>query len=457
MEKEERPFKVHVLVVPYPLQGHLNPMLQFSKRLVSKGVKATLPNTIAINKSMHADPNSPVDIETISDGFDEGGFAQAESTEIYLSRLQEVGSKTLADLINRLKDLGRPVTAVIYDGFMPWALDVAKQFGLTGVTFFNQSCSVNNIYYHVQRGLLRLPLSEPTVSLPGLPLLHASETPSFVSDSVSYPGFHHLVMNQFCNIDEADWVLFNSFYKLEEEIVVWMAKRWRLRTIGPTLPSMYLDKRIEDDKDYGISTFKPDETNCIKWLQDKPSASVVYVAFGSVARLGAEQMEELAWGLKASNYYFLWVVRAAEQAKLPKNFKEDTSDKSLVVIWSPQLEVLANESTGCFVTHCGFNSVLEALSFGVPMVAMPQWTDQPTNAKYVEDVWKMGIRAMADEKGVVRRQAIEHCLRQVMEGEKGKEIKENAIKWKNLAKEAISEGGNSDTNIDEFVAKLTGS
>lgn len=88
------------------------------------------------------------------------------------------------------------------------------------------------------------------------------------------------------------------------------------------------------------------------------------------------------------------------------------------------------------------------------MVAMPQWTDQSTNAKYVMDVWKMGIRAATDENGIVTREAIYLCTKQVMEGETGEEIRKNAIKWKELAREAVDEGGSSDKNIEEFVSKL---
>ncbi|XVF21245.1 hypothetical protein REPUB_Repub12eG0073600 [Reevesia pubescens] len=87
------------------------------------------------------------------------------------------------------------------------------------------------------------------------------------------------------------------------------------------------------------------------------------------------------------------------------------------------------------------------------MVAMPQWTDQGTNAKHVEDVWGIGIRARPDEKGLVRREIIEQCIKElIMEGEKGKEINKNAIKWKNLAKKAANKGGSSDKNMDEFIA-----
>ncbi|KAL5794449.1 hypothetical protein ACOSP7_003043 [Xanthoceras sorbifolium] len=446
--------KAHVLIIPYPIQGHINPMLQFAKRLASKGVKTTLATTIYLSKSMHTDPASSIAIETISDGYDEGGFLQAESPEAYLASLKFVGSETMAMLIKKFDSIGQPVTGLVYDGFLPWVLDVAKQFGLLGAAFFTQTCAVNSIYYHVHRGLLKLPFSGHDFSLPELPQLQVSETPSLVYDMGENPAAFDLLVNQFSNINDADWVLFTTFYKLEEKVVEWMAKLWKMGTIGPTLPSMYLDKRLEDDKDYGISLFKPKTSACMSWLNDKPSGSVVYVSFGSIAVLKQDQMGELAWGLKGSNCYFLWVVRESKETKLPKNFIEETSEKGLLVNWCPQLEVLAHESIGCFVTHCDFNSILEALSLGVAMVAMPQWTDQPTNAKYVEDVWGTGMRALSDEKGIVGRQVVEKCIKEVMEGEKGRKMKENAKKWKKLATEAVNEGGSSDKDIDEFVTKL---
>ena len=211
---------------------------------------------------------------------------------------------------------------------------------------------------------------------------------------------------------------------------------------------------MEDDKDYGLNLFKPDADACMKWLDKMETGSVVYAAFGSLAALGEEQMEEITWGLKNSNCYFLWVVRESEQKKLPTNFVSETAEKGLVVSWCPQLEVLAHKAIGCFMTHCGWNSTLEALSLGVPMVAMPQWADQTTNAKFIVDVWKVGVRIKVDEKGFASKGEIELCIREVMEGESGKEMKRNSVKWKELAIEALDEGGSSDKNIEEFVANL---
>jgi pathogen-inducible salicylic acid glucosyltransferase len=222
------------------------------------------------------------------------------------------------------------------------------------------------------------------------------------------------------------------------------------RAIGPCVP--FLPGADGHGSAYGMSLLEPEDDTCMKWLNTKPANSVVYVSFGSFASLITKQMEELAQGLKGSGKNFLWVVRAAEQKTLPKGFVENPGEKGLVVTWSPQLKVLAHEAIGCFLTHCGWNSTLEAISFGVPMLAMPQWTDQPTNAKFIEEIWGTGVRAKVDEEGLVGRDEIMRCVEDVMDGEKGCQIRKNAQKWKDLAIEAISEGGSSDHNLDEFVA-----
>ena len=227
-----------------------------------------------------------------------------------------------------------------------------------------------------------------------------------------------------------------------------------VKTIGPTIPSMFLDKRLEDDKGYGLNLFEPNVDACMKWLDTKEIGFVIYVSFGSVTALREEQMDELAWGLKNSNSYFLWVVRESEEKKLPGNFLQETAEKGLVVTWCPQLDVLAHKVIGCFMTHCGWNSTLEALSLGVPMVAMPQWTDQLTNAKFIVDVWKVGIRIKMNEKCIATKEEIELRIREVIGGERGKEMKKNSMRWKELAIEAVDEGGSSDKNIEEFLAEL---
>ncbi|XP_009590532.1 UDP-glycosyltransferase 74G1-like [Nicotiana tomentosiformis] len=451
--------KAHCLLLPYPLQGHINPMLQFSKRLQSKGVKITIAATKSLLKTMQELPIS-VSIEAISDGYDDGGIDQAKSFLAYITRFKEVGSDTLTQLIKKLENSECPVNCIVYDPFLPWAVEVAKDFGLVSAAFFTQNCVVDNIYYHVHKGILKLPPTQVDgeILIPGLSsTIESSDVPSFESSPQS-DKLVEMLVNQFSNLEKVDWILINSFYELEKEVIDWMAKFYPIKTIGPTIPSMYLDKRLPNDKEYGLSLFKPMAKECLNWLNHQTISSVVYVSFGSMAKLEAEQMEELAWGLKNSNKNFLWVVRSTEESNLPKNFIEElklaSENKGLVVSWCPQLQVLEHKSIGCFLTHCGWNSTLEAISLGVPMVTMPQWSDQPTNAKLVQDVWEMGVRAKQDDKGIVRREIIEESIKLVMEEEKGKVIRKNAKKWKEFSRNAVDEGGSSDKNIEEFVSNL---
>lgn len=237
------------------------------------------------------------------------------------------------------------------------------------------------------------------------------------------------------------------------KLVKAMLGLWPLVMIGPMVPSAYLDQQIAGDSAYGASLWKQTGDECIGWLDKKPENSVVYVSFGSMTDIAAKQAEQIALGLKASNKSFLWVIKDNEN-KLPVEFVNSIGETGLVVTWCNQLEVLAHQAVGCFITHCGWNSILEGLSLGVPMVAVPQWSDQPTNAKFVEEVWKIGVRVRKDENGIVIGEELKMCVNEVMDGEKSKEIKRNASKWRELAKKAVSVGGSSDRNIDEFVAKM---
>ncbi|KAJ0239822.1 UDP-glycosyltransferase 74F2 [Hirschfeldia incana] len=441
----------HVLAVPYPTQGHITPIRQFCKRLISKGLKTTLALTTFIVNSIKPDPSGPISIATISDGYDDHGFdSSGGSIHDYIHNLKTLGSKTIADIIRKHETSNNPITCIVYDAFMPWALDVAREFGLAATPFFTQSCAVNYVYYlsYINDGILKLPVEE-------MAFLELQDLPSFLSVSGSYPAYFEMVLQQFTNFEKADFILVNTFQELELHEKELLSKVCNLLTIGPTIPSMYLDQRIKSDTNYDLNMFdSKDAAFCTSWLDTRPQGSVVYVAFGSLAELNSVQMEELASAV--SNFTFLWVVRGSEEAKLPSGFLETVDkEKSLVLKWSPQLEVLSNKAIGCFLTHCGWNSTMEALTFGVPMVAMPQWTDQPMNAKYIEDVWKAGVRVKIDnESGIAKREEIEFSIKEVMEGEKSEEMKENAKKWRDLAVKSLSEGGSTDISIDKFVSKV---
>jgi pathogen-inducible salicylic acid glucosyltransferase len=301
-----------------------------------------------------------------------------------------------------------------------------------------------------------LPL--PAFSMPGLPPPKIPYLPSLGSSNGRHSPIIRHILTQFDDIENADWIVFNSFHVLEENVIKWMLNLWkRVCTIGPTIPSMYLDKRVEDDNAYGFNLYSTNSDDFLKWLNGKEKASVVYISFGSTpgSNLSSEQMVEVAEAVLTLSKKFsvLWVVKESEEGKLPKNFIEETNNKTeekncLIVRWCSQSDVLAHEAVGCFVSHCGWNSTMEAISFGVPIVAMPQILDQITNAYFVEHVWKIGVQpkvANSDEIG--------KCIEQILAktGDEENEITKNATKWRELALQAISDGGSSDKNIIEII------
>ncbi|KAF0913110.1 hypothetical protein E2562_020249 [Oryza meyeriana var. granulata] len=460
----------HVLVVPYPSQGHVNPMVQFARKMASKGVAVTVVTTgfIARTTSSGVDAGPGVRVEAISDGHDEGGVASAASLEEYLATLDVAGAASLAGLVAEARAgtaARRPYTCVVYDTFAPWAGRVARDLGLPAVAFSTQSCAVSAVYHYVHEGKFAVPAPAPAIrsaALAGLPEMERWELPSFVLGDGPYPTLAVFALSQFADAGKDDWVLFNSFDELEREVLAGLSTQWKARAIGPCVPLPAGGDRAiataTGSFTYGANLLDPEDT-CMQWLDTKPPSSVAYVSFGSFASLGAAQTEELARGLLAAGKPFLWVVRATEEAQLPRHLLDPAtaSGDALVVRWSPQLDVLAHRATGCFVTHCGWNSTLEALGFGVPMVALPLWTDQPTNALLVERTWGAGVRARRDaDAGMFLRGEIERVVRAVMDGEQEGSAEDarargEALRWSDAARAAVAPGGSSDRSLDEFV------
>ncbi|KAF8666109.1 hypothetical protein HU200_053823 [Digitaria exilis] len=184
-------------------------------------------------------------------------------------------------------------------------------------------------------------------------------------------------------------------------------------------------------------------------VEDLPPFVVAPEKYPQYLKVSIMQFE----GIEDADDVFVNSFHHLEPLKLSEDLRGKCKEKGLIVSWCPQLEALAHNATGCFLTHCGWNSTTEAIVTGVPMVAMPRLADQPTTAKYVESAWGIGRRMQLDEKGFIRSEEVEKCIREVMGGERRGEYRENAAKWMEKAKEAMQKGGSSDKNIAEFARK----
>ncbi|KAI8003789.1 hypothetical protein LOK49_LG08G02215 [Camellia lanceoleosa] len=223
------------------------------------------------------------------------------------------------------------------------------------------------------------------------------------------------------------------------------------------VPSAFLDGKDPSDNAFGGDLLQKSR-DYVEWLDSKPQSLVVYISFGSFFNFPLQEMEEIARGLLESNRTFLWVLRALADSKKQEDklsCRDELKKQGIIVSWCSQVEVLSHPSVGCFVTHCGWNSSSESLVLGILVMCLPQFSDQPTNAKLLEDEYKTGVRATKNEKGVVEVDEIKRCIELVMgDGEIGEEIRRNAKKWKYLAKEAAMEGGSSYKNLSAFVDEI---
>ncbi|XP_022899286.1 gallate 1-beta-glucosyltransferase-like, partial [Olea europaea var. sylvestris] len=262
-------------------------------------------------------------------------------------------------------------------------------------------------------------------------------------------------LGQYKNLSKPFCILMDTFQELEEEIIAYMSKICPIKTVGP----------LFKDPKTSILNVRGDFVavdNCIDWLDSKPPSSVVYISFGSVVNLKQEQIDEIAYGILNSEVPFLWVMKPHREklglpgVALPEKFLEKAGDKGKIVQWSPQEQVLNHPSVACFVSHCGWNSTMEALTSGVPVVAFPQWGDQVTDAKYLVDVFKVGIRMCRGEaeNRIIPRDEVEKCLREATSGSTAEEIKINALKYKKAAEAAVEAGGSSDKNMQDFVDEI---
>lgn len=312
-----------------------------------------------------------------------------------------------------------------------------------------------DILYHYFHGYSES-IKNPSVSikLPGLPLLSARDLPSFLLDTCpsSYALMLSFFEEQFKELDvetNPTTILVNSFEALEPEALR-AVENLNMISIGPLIPSAFLDGKDPTDNSFGGHIFQP-SNNCVEWLDSKQENSVVYVSFGSLCVLPKKQMEEIARALLDCGFPFLWVIKEKEEEL---NCREELEEKGKIVKWCSQLEILSHPSLGCFLTHCGWNSTIESLVSGVPLVVFPQWADQMTNAKLVEDVWKIGVRVdhKLNQDGIVIGEDIRNCLEVVMgSGGKCEELRENSKKWKELSREAVKEGGSSENNLRGFL------
>ncbi|KAF7844947.1 hydroquinone glucosyltransferase-like [Senna tora] len=357
----------------------------------------------------------------------------------------------------------RRLVALVLDTFSADAVEVARRFGLPAYVYHPSSATALafTFYYPsldedeivISRKFGELVLSEP-LRLPGCMPFDARDLSDLVQDTSS--DFHATLVHLCKRIRHADGVIVNSFLHLEASPIKALqnGKNPPVYPVGPIVQ---------------LSSSNSSSSECLAWLDDQPENSVLYVSFGSGGTLSYEQFDELAYGLEMSGHRFLWVVRAPNGSALsgylnpqkedpfeylPKGFRDRTQGRGFVVkSWAPQVEVLRHGSTCGFLTHCGWNSTLESVMSGKPLIAWPLFAEQRLNAAVLSGEFKVALRPRVNEKGIVEREEVSRVVKCVIEGEEGKEMGKRMGVFKDAAISALSKDGSSTRTLETLATK----
>ncbi|XP_050210095.1 abscisate beta-glucosyltransferase-like [Mercurialis annua] len=471
MESNSSPVKMFFF--PFVGGGHQIPMIDIARTFASHGAKSTIVTTpnhaLSFQKSISRDQTSGqtifIHILKLPDNVDIADTDMSAGPFTDTSILQE-------PFLNLLRE-SRP-DCIVHDVFHRWCANAVDGTGIPRITFSGNACFPKCVQESMKRDKPHEKVSsdyEPFV-VGGLPD-KIELTRSQLSTFERYPEVQenrHIV--KMINPDKKSFgVVVNSFYELEPAYVEFFRKEMGNNAwlVGPV---SLCNRNIQDKAERGQKTTM-DEQTILSWLDGKEHNSVLYISFGSLARLAPAQLLEIAHGLEASNHHFIWVVgkifKSTDEEQenlLPRGFEDRIreSQKGLIIKgWAPQLLILEHKALGGFVTHCGWNSTLEGVSCGLPMITWPITAEQFTNEKLITDVLKIGVKVGNMEwwsfkdppRVTVQRDQVEAAVKRLMGGsEESAEMKRRAKELGEKAKRAVEEGGSSYKDTEALIRKL---
>ncbi|MCD9645377.1 hypothetical protein HAX54_034233 [Datura stramonium] len=456
---------VHVLIFPFPAQGHILPLLDFTHQLLLHGFKITIlvtpknlpildpllsthPSVKTLVFSFPGHPSLPAGVENIKDVGNSGNAPIIAGL-----------SKLRGPILEWFKAQSDPPMAIVYDFFLGWTLDLAQEVGVPGIVFYTSGALLVSVLVEIWKnfGVYRgLDLVEFN-GLPNSPRFVGEHLPSvFLKFKEGDPTWE-IVRDGFIANGRSFGSVFNTFEGLESEYLGFLKKEIgheRVYSIGPINlvggPGRIGKSNVDDGANERVFT----------WLDECPDESVLYVAFGSQKLLTKAQMEALTIGLEKSGVRFILVAKqlTAQQEEqgygsVPEGFEERVSGRGLVIKgWAPQIEILGHQAVGGFLSHCGWNSTLEAIVAGVLILGWPMEADQFINVWWLVDNMKTSVRVCEGPNSVPDPIELGRRISEAMSNDL---FKDKAKKLRDEAFKAVKIGGSSKRDFDWIVRELT--
>ena len=462
-----------VVMFPFMAQGHIIPFLALAHRIQHRGYSVTFVTTPlnATNLRSSLPPDSSVRLHHLPfRSSDHGLPPDAENTDslpyplvIRLIRASSALRPAFADLLRDLRPL-----CVVADIFFGWTAALCRDLRLFHAVFsgcggFGLAC-----YCSLWLNLPHRNLTDASgeFSLPDFQeakTLHVSQLPANIAEADGHDPWSTFQSENLSAWSDSNGFLFNTIGDLDQLGLDYFRRKFN-RPVWPVGPVLLASESR-------VSVGKRDKTTSdlsVKWLDSKPSKSVLYVSFGSMNTISSSQMVQLATALEKSEQRFVWVVRPPigsdinsefkAEEWLPEGFEERVSGRGLLVHkWAPQVEILSHRAVSAFLSHCGWNSVLESLSSGVPMLGWPMAAEQFFNAAVLERELGVCVEVARGKACEVSHEGLVEKINAVMgENEKGREMRRKARQVREMIGNAMRDEdgfrGSSVKALDDFFA-----
>ncbi|KAI5670562.1 hypothetical protein M9H77_10926 [Catharanthus roseus] len=458
----------HVLIFPPPIQGPINSTFSIAELLCLAGFQITVLLTEDIHSRLQSRGNIQKRFErypnfqlrTISDGLPED---HPRSNDTFLELYKSLHTKTKVYFKEMLtsgsfeSNSGSPVSCIIADSLLRFTCDVAKEIGIPIIYLRTFSACCLWVFFCLPKlievGEIPYRREDEDALVNCVPatesFLRRRDLPGYCRYvDTNNPAMELLIVEGEENA-RANGLIINTFEELEGPILSHIrASCPNLYPIGPV--HAHLKTKLAAQNLSLTSTNSnilwEEDKSCISWLDSQPSKSVLYVSFGSLAMLTRDQILEFWHGLVNTGKRFLWVIRKDWKNEILAEFTKATEERGCIVDWAPQQEVLSHRAVGAFLTHSGWNSTLESIYEGVPMICWPCEGDQQTNSRFVEFVWKLGL----DMKDTCDRGTIEKTVKEIMDVRRD-EFRKSADNMAELARNSLIEGGSSFSAFNRLV------
>ncbi|KAF8010807.1 hypothetical protein BT93_J1455 [Corymbia citriodora subsp. variegata] len=446
MEERGQRSNRRLVLVPCPFQGHITPMLNLGSLLHSEGFSIVIAHT----NFNHPDPSGfpNFTFASIPDCLPKDVLSSGDAAAIFASLNTNCRGplrQVLSDMMAKDGATENKISCVIYETLMYCAEAAAHYMKLPSMALRTSSISTQLVFSELPRlqkeGYFPSKDRSSKDPVPGAYPLRCKDLPFFTSDLETMMQLIATTLDT----KTSSAILWNTADCLEQQLSDQLQKQYSVPfiSLGP----------LHKVAAASSTSILEEETDCLLWLDKQANDSVIYVSLGSLASMDEGEFAETAWGLANSGQPFLWVVRPGSVRGsewielLPGGFKEATQETGCLVRWAPQKDVLAHRAVGGFWTHCGWNSTLESISEGVPMICRPCFMDQNVKARYLCHVWRVGLELEGD----LDQKEIEQAVRRLMVEEEGKEMRLRAVAFKDQIELSIRKGGSSHAAIEELV------